>query len=241
MNFQEKPAETIEELREQLRERDLLIGKLERERDEARAEAAKERENALTDPLTGLKNRRGLEDAAKYIFPELRPESIPGQRAADRETKNIAVLQLDIDKFNEINDQYGHDEGDRILCKTAEFLAASVRPTDVVARVGGDEFVIILNDATEEVLHKFEDPDSDPPLLRLGFVPTEGERQQRVSFSGGITFLKQGETLQDLKGMIGRADKALYESKRGGRDRITLYRQPAAVDTGDLPADEAEE
>jgi diguanylate cyclase (GGDEF)-like protein len=224
------PPETLEALRAKVQEQAETIAALER-----RLEA--EEEKSKTDFLTGLKNRRGLEEAATYILPEATIEGQPEQRKIEKEPIG-AVLYLDIDDFKEINDQYGHAEGDRIIKEAADILTHFIRPNDVVARMGGDEFVILLNGASEDVVHKFLDPNTDPPRARFGFTALVGGKEQRISFSGGIALIQHGETIADLNHMIDRADQALYKSKTDGRDRLTLFKPAASNTSADLPANE---
>ncbi|MDR3582377.1 MAG: GGDEF domain-containing protein, partial [Candidatus Pacebacteria bacterium] len=222
MRFEGQERRTVEELESELAERDRRIAELEKE--------------AITDSLTGLYNRRGLEKAARIVMPEPNKEGRPEKRDAEQKTKNVAVLDLDIDGFKGINDRYGHLEGDRVIREAGEFLTRSMREYDVVARMGGDEFVVIMNGATERIINKFFDHDADPPRPRFGFTTEIGGEPRRISFSGGITLLQPGETIDNLTDMVGRADEALYESKEAGRDRVTLFKPSA---NGNIPADKA--
>ncbi len=215
--------ESVESLRAKLEEQGKIIAALNIELQNEKEKSKNAEEMSRTDFLTGLKNRRGMEEAAKYILPEAIAEGHADQRKGEKKITNGAVLYLDIDHFKEINDQYGHPIGNRIIQEAAAFLTRSMRPNDVVARAGGDEFVVILNGATEKIIEKFFDRSTDPPQPRFGFTTSIDGREQRISFSGGIALVQPKETVADLNQMIDRADKALYQSKAAGLDRITMF------------------
>lgn len=152
------------------------------------------------DPLTNLYNRRA--------FHSLVDKEIS---RAKRHNFSVALAVLDIDHFKNINDQYGHDVGDQVLCRFAEQLTLNMRKEDLICRWGGEEFVILLSGSTtdkvfdhmEEVRKKISDMDFDPV--------------ERVTFSTGISTFREGE---DFKEWFKRADQAMYEAKETGRNRI---------------------
>ena len=153
---------------------------------------------AVTDKLTGTANRRELEKqferaVARHI----------------RHNVSLSVMIIDIDRFKEINDTEGHLEGDRILTGLAETVRENIRPDDLFARWGGDEFVLLLESEGEEAAAMAE-------RLRKALR----EKQFPVSLSIGIAPYAEGDTLDDA---VKKADKALYTSKEQGRDRVTLY------------------
>lgn len=163
---------------------------------------------AFTDPLTGLYNRRGLE--AKLA------ELLGAGRDPDR--AGFAVAHLDLDHFKDVNDRLGHAAGDAVLCQVARILRDVTRAHDTAARVGGDEFLLLLDGAW-----------SDEALARLARriisgieVPLKLQWGEcRVSASMGILRLS-GHDGGDAEGILAAADAALYQSKRAGRGQATI-------------------
>lgn len=170
---------------------------------------------ANTDVLTGILNRRGLRRALKQHFE-------PGQPAS------MVFLQVDIDHFKNINDLHGHDAGDLVLVATANSLKASVRQEDVVARTGGEEFLIGLSHATkdqaielaEAVRHRVEQTTVDGPD---GMV-------LNAKVSVGIS--EPFSRLDDWEIANTQADKALYRAKSKGRNRAETFSDPDSAEMG---------
>jgi diguanylate cyclase (GGDEF)-like protein len=147
---------------------------------------------ARTDDLTGLANRRCWE------------EELPRELArAAREMRPVCVAMIDLDRFKEYNDEHGHQAGDRLLKKLASTWREMLRPTDVVARYGGEEFSLVLPNCTLER--------GAEVVERLRQAASEGQ-----TCSVGLTVWNGHE---DAEGLVARADAALYEAKRKGRDR----------------------
>ncbi|MHB8798665.1 MAG: sensor domain-containing diguanylate cyclase [Thermoanaerobaculia bacterium] len=165
---------------------------------------------ARTDPLTLLANRRGLEEAIAHE-----------RDRAERTGEPLSVVALDLDLFKRVNDTWGHGVGDRLLSAVGEALRAGVRPYDVAARLGGEEFLLVLP-AThrERAAHVAE-----RLRARLAQLVVEG-LPERVTASGGVAEHARGETTEAL---LARADAALYEAKRLGRDRIVVAPPPGAT------------
>ncbi|TRW97757.1 GGDEF domain-containing protein [Paracoccus sp. M683] len=178
---------------------------------------------AFSDPLTGLYNRRGLELALAMALRAANSGNPPVGGAAGAGAAGFALAHLDLDRFKEVNDQHGHAAGDQVLCRVARVLSSETRNNDTVARVGGDEFVLILPGMT-----------SAPALERLSErIIAEIERpiivdnaECGISASIGITMSSLYETPQ-AEQMLADADAALYRSKNGGRARASLHQSDA--------------
>ncbi len=156
------------------------------------------------DPLTQAMNRRGLEEAFR----------IETARATRYESP-LAFAMLDLDDFKKLNDSLGHVGGDRALVHLAQVMKATLRPTDLLARMGGEEFGVLLPATeAEEAVSVTERLQKE--LTRSAFV-FEG-KATTLMFSAGIALWRQTEALEEL---IRRADEALYAAKRAGKNRVT--------------------
>jgi diguanylate cyclase len=158
-----------------------------------------------TDQLTQIANRRGLLQA------------FDAERARmERSGVTLSVGLLDIDNFKRLNDNLGHSAGDEALKALAAVVSKTLRPTDLVARYGGEEFVVLLPDTPVD--------EGQQILTRLQRSLTGGlfmheNKQVFVTFSAGVTSYRAGERLEDA---LERADQALYEAKRTGKNRTCL-------------------
>ena len=157
------------------------------------------------DHLTGALNRRGMEEAFVREFAR-----------AERAQTPLAVALLDIDHFKKINDTYGHDAGDQALIHLTNVIKEILRPVDVVARFGGEEFLIILPDTSAD--------DGVSIMTRLQRDLTKrfflhDNTKVLITFSAGVTQRMGTETTE---AMIARADAALYRAKQAGRNRVFL-------------------
>ncbi len=159
---------------------------------------------ARTDELTGLLNRRGLEERAVHELARAR-----------REGGSIAVVMLDLDHFKLVNDEWGHDVGDRVLTHTATVLASHCRDIDITARYGGEEFLVLLPGSDSA------DADVYTHRVREALAAGNQEGLPIVSLSAGVI---AAAAPSDLAGLIRRADSALYEAKRSGRDRTVIFK-----------------
>ena len=161
---------------------------------------------ALLDPLTGLKNRRGFEEAVKEM-------GLQGRLGG------TALLMVDIDHFKVVNDKHGHLLGDKVLHAVAHVLKSSIKGRDLAARLGGEEFVVLL-------------PETPGPgaaalakqicsLVAHGRIKRSAGQGQigQVTLSIGVAVAEQDETLESL---LERADAALYIAKRNGRNRVEV-------------------
>ncbi|MFA6143746.1 MAG: diguanylate cyclase [Sulfuricurvum sp.] len=169
---------------------------------------------ASHDPLTGLKNRLNLEEELESLINHYKIHHLP-----------YAVVMLDIDWFKKINDTYGHDAGDFVLCELAKIFSENVRSQDSVYRAGGEEFVIIFNRITKDkVLDKCEK--IRQKIQDHLFV--YNEESFKVTISSGVyhTDIVEVETIQEgLK----LADNALYEAKRTGRNKVVLAHEDSML------------
>jgi two-component system, cell cycle response regulator len=174
----------------------------------------KQQELALHDPLTGLPNRRLLEDRIATTL----------QHAA-RHTRKAAVMYLDLDGFKPINDTHGHATGDEILKQVAQRLVNSSRKEDTVARVGGDEFVIVL----AEVANVASAQEPASKLIEVVSEPYQvGDLTLNLSTSIGIALFP--DHANDVNQLIHMADQALYDAKRSGKNRHCVAHMPLAQD-----------
>ena len=160
---------------------------------------------ALLDPLTHLPNRRYVETHLQARFAELRRNDWP-----------FGVLYIDIDRFKSVNDQHGHETGDRVLQLVARTLAANSRTFDIVGRWGGEEFITVVANSAD--------------VLRLSQV---GERLRimvaqsalreyprlRVTVSAGAALASPEDTIETL---LRRADEKLYQAKTSGRNKVCV-------------------
>ena len=169
---------------------------------------------SLLDPLTGLYNRRFLVAQAPRIW-----------RQARRDGLRVAALVLDLDHFKRLNDAHGHAAGDAVLSAVASSLAATVRPSDVLSRTGGEELVVLgLVADTDEAARLAE-------RLRTAVADTRTAEGHSVTASVGMALTRpvDGEDATDqLWKLVDRADAAMYEAKQQGRDRVASLWVPRA-------------
>ena len=155
---------------------------------------------AVTDPLTGVWNRR----QGQMLFAADLAE-------AGRHPPTMTMLMLDIDHFKVINDTFGHQTGDRILVELTSRLAANLRPSDVLVRWGGEEFIVVMRHCTEAdglgVAEKIRARVADVPFEQAGWV----------TISVGVAGLQPTD---DLETWVDRADRAMYAAKAGGRNAV---------------------
>jgi len=168
---------------------------------------------ALTDPLTGLPNRR-------YAMERLEQE----WASTSRTQRPLTCMVVDVDQFKQINDSYGHDSGDVVLRQVATVLRKEARAEDVICRLGGEEFLVICPDTPlGAALHLAE-------RLRLGVArarAANGAINHTATVSIGVCQREAAMTRMDE--LIKAADNALYDAKRGGRNRVAVPRTPSAT------------
>lgn len=176
----------------------------------ARIKAAEERarELSVTDELTGLYNRRFLLQRLEEELSRARRYRLP-----------LTCLLLDLDRFKRVNDDHGHQAGDRVLRRVAQLVRGECRKEDIVARYGGEEFVIVVSGDEHDGLGLAE-------RIRHGLETTKvpvGEETVVVTGSLGVASYPKQMPEGDVSALIHLADMALYQAKRAGRNQALIY------------------
>jgi diguanylate cyclase (GGDEF)-like protein len=200
----DEPKDELDHLRNNLVDTALTIGRLLSELEEKNREL---QELAYYDPLTGLPNRRFFFEHASIIFEEVK-----------RYEKPLSLLIMDIDHFKKINDTYGHDVGDVVLKTFADVLRGIVRKSDICARFGGEEFVVLLPNTNLEGARVLAE------RIRTTVAKNTVEHGSIVivfTVSIGISQYRKG--MQSIDELIKEADSALYRAKEGGRNRVEVF------------------
>jgi diguanylate cyclase (GGDEF)-like protein len=171
---------------------------------------------SLTDPLTGLPNRRYLQDR---LFEEV--------ERSKRYNTPLSFMIIDVDRFKTYNDVYGHTNADRVLVKTAQLLRGSIRAIDMSARFAGDEFCIVLPET------ELGDAARIAERLRKCISETEyrtekGELMGQVTISTGISSFSASR--HSPLAIVETADRALYQAKTLGRNCVAVYEDGHAAD-----------
>ncbi len=164
-------------------------------------------ELASHDSLTGLLNRRAIKEGCRIHFD-----------FSDRNQSNISVLMIDIDYFKPVNDSYGHDVGDEAICMVADILDQYSRKTDLVARVGGEEFLIVLPSTALEDARRLADK-----IRKKVESVSFNERKLQVTVSLGCIQRQKGEAYDAV---LKRVDQALYGAKHAGRNCVICQPNP---------------
>ncbi|MEA1920328.1 MAG: diguanylate cyclase [Campylobacterota bacterium] len=163
---------------------------------------------ASIDPMTKLYNRRYFSKASENMLD-----------LAKREKKELALIMVDIDRFKNINDTYGHDTGDDVIIAFADMLHQMQRESDIICRFGGEEFVILMpetdSDGASVVAHKIKEKTHN--------IAIEIQNKS-LSFtvSSGVSSIKVHDE-KTIQAALKRADEALYEAKQNGRDRVCVH------------------
>lgn len=161
-------------------------------------------EMAVTDSLTGLSVRR-------YFMAKFQEE----MHRAERYNKLLSIIMADLDRFKRINDNYGHDVGDRVLESVGRFFKENIREVDLAARYGGEEFVLLIQEADRQAAFRLAE------RLRENICKNQDQALPKVSVSLGIATYPLDGT--DIDSLIKKADAALYEAKQSGRDKVVSY------------------
>lgn len=165
------------------------------------------RQLATQDSLTGILSRRAFKDEGQRLFA-----------LAKRHSQPLSCVVFDIDRFKSINDTFGHAAGDQVLLDAAKHCQSSLRQTDLIGRLGGEEFAILLpHTGKEAALEVAEKIRTAIGQLRFGGLPID-----KVTASFGIAALDK--SINDLDSLIKEADGAMYEAKKGGRDKSVVWK-----------------
>lgn len=181
------------------------ISDLKQEAGHFQQQLSTQNDKLFVDGLTKIYNRAGMNQRLEVEY-----------RQWLRDDKPLCIAMLDIDYFKDINDKYGHLAGDKALRQIAKTLQKSLRESDFVARFGGEEFVVLLNNVSQDNLEK--------PLQKLRErvknIPFRfKEEPVTITISLGATLFKQGDSIHSA---LERADQALYRAKHAGRDQIVM-------------------
>ena len=181
------------------------LEQIEQQRNQLLHDEARLRELSVRDPLTGLFNRRYMEETFDREI-----------KRAQRKDRSLAVVMVDIDGFKAINDTFGHVPGDVLIEKVAKFLMKSVRVSDVACRYGGDEFLLILPECS------FDEAVKRAVAMRIGAEEmafhAEIAGAEKITLSFGVAAMPENGTTREE--LLCAADQALYSSKRAGRNRV---------------------
>ncbi len=159
---------------------------------------------SVTDGLTGLYNQRYLDEAAPPLL-----------RQAQESERPLSVLMVDSDSLKMLNDRFGHAAGDRFLRELAELMRREVRTTDTVVRYAGDEFIILLPDASTEAAQRIAE--------RIRLAAQDMPLGYGIPLAVSVGIATYPDHADDLEGLMRAADQAMYTSKGAGRNRSTIY------------------
>ncbi|WP_169568194.1 GGDEF domain-containing protein [Sneathiella limimaris] len=160
---------------------------------------------ATTDALTGLANRSAFYERSLQMLS-----------LSAHKRRGLPVLMMDIDYFKQVNDDFGHDAGDKLLVLVAETLGASIRPYDIVARLGGEEFAAVLSDTDPDAAYRV----AERIRKAVATLQLSDQPDLRISMSIGIAFTKADAT--DIDEALKVADTQLYLAKEKGRNRVEM-------------------
>ena len=171
-------------------------------------------ELAANDPLTRLANRRVLLEHLERVIPGSAKHRIPA-----------AVLLIDLDEFKQINDVHGHDIGDAVLVETARRIQSITRSEDLASRLGGDEFILVINrlDPDKQLAGKAAMRTAERLIKLIGSPVVVGDQTLHVQASIGIRLLGFEES--DSQTALGEADAAMYRAKQAGKGSAILFKK----------------
>jgi diguanylate cyclase (GGDEF)-like protein len=169
-------------------------------------ELEREKQNARIDYLTGAANRR-------FFFEVFQRELDRAQRYQ----RPLTIAFIDLDEFKVVNDQLGHQVGDQILCNVVARISAQLRKTDLLARIGGDEFIILLPETDQDLSHTIIS------RIQSGLANEMQSNRWPVTFSIGVVTTSQIAITPDA--LIKQADAIMYSVKRGGKNAVAYAAQ----------------
>ena len=174
---------------------------------------------AVTDPMTGLFNRRGFVEGVQQVMA-----------AQARRNEPVCVLVFDLDHFKSINDRFGHAVGDETLKLFASSVVTNVRASDLVARLGGEEFAAVISGTLEQGVNVAE-------RVRVAFE-TAGRAMSGHYIGASVSVgVASGNACEGIDALLARADEALYGAKNAGRNRVGAYQPENACRSGATPAE----
>ncbi len=203
--FLHQVAERDQQVQQQLETMSADLSGMRDESARLHEELEQERKRSTLDGLTGLLNRLALDMRLQQEMARWKRQGHP-----------LSVIMLDVDHFKQVNDKFGHQTGDRVLCELARRMAVVARESDIVARYGGEEFVLVLPDTNLEqariVAGKLRET-----VARLKF--RYEQNPVPVTISAGVAQVRRDE---DMNAVMSRVDQALYRAKEGGRNRVMV-------------------
>lgn len=183
------------------------IDKLQDENEYLKQLSSKLKEQANTDSMTGLYNRRYFTEVSKQLIS-----------LSKRTSENLGLIVLDIDRFKLINDTYGHGFGDEVIKHFANIVSGYIRQSDIAARIGGEEFAVFLPNTNRDGIIKIGEKLRHIIEQEVLYIDSK-EFRYTVSIGGDVVWEDDDTIEQTIK----RADHALYEAKRSGRNKMVLY------------------
>lgn len=166
-------------------------------------------QNSIRDPLTRLYNRSYFYDTLNQALSTIKP------------SRPVSIIVSDLDRFKRINDNYGHLQGDKVLQFVANLLMDSVRPHDIAARIGGEEFVLMLANTSSEAAQQVAER-IRITLSSFDKASTDGQLPEPITISMGVFTATSSDISAET--CVESADKAMYEAKETGRNRVVVFR-----------------